>query len=310
MNFLYVSKQGVSFTFFSLVLVLVTFFYIEYFPVSYRYSDLENYKEHYEVGYQLSLLKSPFFYSLSNFFSYLGFSFEAFRAILFYFFYFSISLFFIRVVPCKSSSIFFLFSFLIFSFIYFPYQALSTLVLRQGLGVSFLFFSLFFSGFHSVRRRFFLVVVAAGFHPSILFYAFPLLAILAFKGLRFVTVFYFFSVFFYIIDFGFYVKDIFSGWDWFIYSSYALDDFDYNVGFKSTFLMLSLVPVVVYFLFFMLTNGSYRGERDELFEFYLWANGLALFFSGFAYYDRLLLLSWVLIPFILFFLSSRFRVRI
>lgn len=278
----------------------------EYFSFDFFYgygSDLWVYNYEYNnLGFSLNIFNSPVYYFFSSTLSALGFSFEFFRASLFFVFFVAV----VRQFYLFSNNHFLVFLFLIVALFYPVYISLSSLVLRQGLGVAFLMIIGFWGNSRSFIVHSFLVFLAALSHLSLLFYILPLYLSHKFSVLKFSLFFWVGVVIAYIMDVGIIIKDVLSvllGFLGFPYVKYALIDFDYKLGFNVNFLLPSVV-VLLFMVVAKLRFQFFSIQSLYLLRFFFFSNGVALLFSGFAYYDRLMIYSWILMPFIVLSLNS------
>lgn len=271
-----------------------------------RYTgDLENYYFVY-IEKDIPTFSSLGYYYISYFFSLLGVSFEFFRFFAFYIFYFSLLLFSKPII--KKRVIFTLFALSIFIFP--PYQSLSDFILRQGLGFSYLFYVNFFNFNKNSDfcKKITNVIFASLFHPTFVFYIFPLFALRFFRTIRSTLLIYLLFIVIYILDFGYYIRDFFGNYEYLnVFSSVPdlVETVDYVTGFKILFFIFSLIPLAIYFARGIF--GLFFSKMEiEFFRFYWFANGFGFLFSGYPYYDRVMLFSWVLIPFFFIFFLNKF----
>lgn len=261
------------------------------------YTDLYNYMQHYYGGGDLALLSSPAYLFFSQLFLYVGLDFNAFRFFLFFIFYYSI---FISLDKLNGNA-FIVLCFLVACFFFPSYQSLSEYILKQGLGFSFLLILGFYFFGMSFQKRVALILFSVLFHISFIFYLLPMFLLLLFKGVRPVLYFWIFSAISYLfsipVQLGGYlpILDFISSEERFSGFSSDTSDSEYVLGFKLSFLALSVLPVALAFLLFLLKRQQNQCSI-YLFSMYLWSNALGFWLSGFQYYDRFMMFSWVIIP--------------
>lgn len=290
-----------------MLLVLSLFYYYSFTGLYSFGSDLWIYRENfYSTHIDFAFISSPAYFIFSSGMSHLGFSFEFFRVTICFFFYIAV----LRQFYSLSVN-HLLVAVLFFLVLFFPaYQSLSTLVLRQGLGVAILMLLSFWGEGRSLRRQSFYVLIAASAHLSLLFYLVPLYLSNRIKRLRLILIIWMSIAFLYSMNVGLLIKDLLVQFLTLLglpYVEYALFEVEYNLGFNANFLIPS------FFIIFLvaLCKFCYRALSERslyLLKFFFITNGLAFLFSGFPYYDRLMLYSWVMIPLIILTLFSDFRI--
>ncbi|WP_157381261.1 EpsG family protein [Tepidiphilus margaritifer] len=299
-------SQKKAANYFAQIFLCLVFFAIFFDWGSSTYGgDLQNYHEKY-IGKEIFGLASFGYYFLSYLFSVLGIPFVLFRFFLFFMLYFSLMRFSLKITQKKILILLFVLGIFFFP----PYQSLSDFILRQGLGFSYLFLTNFFyfNEKQDFRDKIINIIVASLFHPTFLFYFFPLLALKIFRALVPTLAIYVIFVIFYVLDFGYYTSDLFRTFIYLdIITSFdpLVSAEDYVVGFKFYFLLASLLPLIVYLAGYLF-GLVFKEFEVELFRFYCFANGLGFLFSGYPYYDRVMLFSWVLIPFFAISFLSKF----
>ena len=179
------------------------------------------------------------------------------------------------------------------------YQSLSSLVLRQGLGFAFLVVSAFFFRSHLFVVSAAKVLVASLFHLSMLFYVPVLLVNRFISSLKLLVLFWCITVVLYVCNIplafvNFLPADLAGA-----VRAFSMVEDNYVTGFKPLFLILSVVP----FLFLLLRPYYYYVCKNqmmfEMLKIFFVANSAGLLFSGFPYYDRVMLFSWVLVPLVM-----------
>lgn len=289
------------------LLVALVISFIQYASLSnYGYSlegDLSRYSLYFEINRSFSYLdtlseKDPVFYLLAWLFSQFV-SFVFFISALTGFFYFSLSFAYSYLLRV---SVLYLFPLLIFSTWYFAYNNLTEVAIRQGLAVATLFLSGFYFG--KGRASYLKIFVASLFHIATIFYI-PVI-FLCMRILRLSSYMYIWSIsaFLYVTEtYSILVKFIpyysidFLGY----YGGYinSLDIKEYVTGFSLLKFIMSAFPVLLLIWKMPRRIVMRDSEYFMLFRIYLIANSLGLAFSPFAYYDRILIFSWALIPIIL-----------
>lgn len=223
------------------------------------------------------------------------FNFELFVTTCFFLFYVSL----IRVFYFLSEVKWLVFVVFIAIFFYPMYQSLSSLVLRQGLGFAFLFVSGFFFRSHLFLWSAAKVVVAALFHLSMLFYIPVLLVNRFISSLKLLVLFWCVTVALYVTNVPLAFVSLLPGDLAGAVRAFSMVEDNYVTGFKPLFLVLSVVP----FLCIVIRPYYYYVCRNqmmfEMMKIFFVANSAGLLFSGFPYYDRVMLFSWVLVPLII-----------
>ncbi|RVU41291.1 hypothetical protein EOE67_03570 [Rheinheimera riviphila] len=188
--------------------------------------------------------------------------------------------------------------FFIICFVYPSFNSLTTLVLRQGVGFSMLFFLSFY--FYSERRltSFGKVMFASLFHASFLFYIPVLIASVFIRQLSTLSISWLIIAILYAADIPMKITDFLPENIKVFYRVAAATETEFVLGFKPLFLILSSLPMLC------LTMRSYYNEVKQnkllfnVYQIFILANCMAMLFSGIPYYDRIMLFSWVLVPLI------------
>lgn len=234
------------------------------------------------------------FYYLMYFFSNYS-SFEWFVVFCFFIFYASLIQTFYYLCEVKWLV------FIVFAAIFFypMYQSLSSLVLRQGLGFAFLFVSGFFFRSHLFLWSAAKVIVASLFHLSMLFYIPVLLVNRFISSLKLLVLFWCVTVALYVTDVPLAFVSLLPADLAGAVRAFSMVEDNYVTGFKPLFLLLSLVPflciVIRPYYYYVCQNQM----MFEMLKIFFVANSAGLLFSGFPYYDRVMLFSWVLVPLII-----------
>jgi hypothetical protein len=233
----------------------------------------------------LYIQTDPGFYGLMLLFARL-FDFPSFLVSCYFLFFLSL----ISPIYKMSTSAVLAVFFFVICFFYPSYNSLTELVLRQGVGFSVLFFMSFYFNAESKLMSLVKVMLASLFHATFLFYIPVLIAVWSFKRLSTISFIWLIIAILY---------------------AFATDT-DFTLGFKPLFLILSALPMLC------LTLGAYYREVKQnkallnVYQIFIVANGIAMLFSGIPYYDRVMMFSWVLVPFIgvsfFSFLLARTRV--
>lgn len=179
------------------------------------------------------------------------------------------------------------------------YQSLSSLVLRQGLGFSVLFLTSFFFYSHRFLPSVLKVALAATCHSSMVFYLPVLLVNRLISSLKLLVFFWCIVVVMYVVEIPVLFVDLLPADIAKMARAFSMMQDNYVTGFKPLFLVLSVVP----FLFILVRPYYYYVAKDplmfEIMKIFFVSNAAGLLFSGFPYYDRAMLFSWVLVPLIL-----------
>lgn len=228
------------------------------------------------------------------------FNFELFVTTCFFLFYVSL----IKTFYFLSDVKWLVFVFFLLLFFYPMYQSLSSLVLRQGLGFAFLFVSAFFFRSHIFLWSSAKVLVASLFHLSMLFYI-PVLFINRFiSSLKLLVLFWCVTVGLYVANVPLAFVNLLPGDLAGAVRAFSMVEDNYVTGFKPLFLILSLVPflciVIRPYYYYVCKNKM----MFEMMKMFFVANSAGLLFSGFPYYDRVMLFSWVLVPLIMMNFTS------
>lgn len=188
--------------------------------------------------------------------------------------------------------------FFLVCFFYPSYNSLTTLVLRQGVGFSLLFFLSFYTNSHHRLLSAGKVMLAALFHASFLFYIPVLIAAVFIRQLSTLSVSWGTIALLYAANIPMKITDFLPENIKVFYRVVSASESEFIVGFKPFFLILSCLPMLC------LTMGSYYREVKEnrllmnIYQVFILANGMAMLFSGIPFYDRIMMFSWVLVPFI------------
>lgn len=282
--------------------LLIVFSSHRYFEVSamdgvFYNTDIGNYLRYYGDRSYIETYTVDYLYFLLTYFLSLFVSFEFFLALVVFVFFGSIVRFYNSCFGVNVRSIFFLWLCLFYPI----YTSLTEVVIRQGLGFSVLFYLDFFNVNSNFKKRFFALVIASMFHFAFVFLFLVFFICIYIKNLRNIICVWMGITLAYIFDLPLIIlnnvvpSSLLSG----IFAIYA--EIDYTKGFKPAFLFFSIVPVI----FFLSNKFRALLRRNDsaryVFSIYLISNLSGFFLSGFAYYDRFMIFSWVLIPFLIFY---------
>lgn len=190
---------------------------------------------------------------------------------------------------------------LLFCILYFypMYQSLSSLILRQGMGFAFLMILGFYFNSHSLLISSLKVVLAAFFHLSLLFYLPVILVNRLISSLKLLVFFWCVVAVLYVLNVPMAFVSLLPADLAGLVRAFSMIEDDYVVGFKPLFIVLSAIP----FLLLLIRPYYYYIAGDkvmfEIMKIFFVANSAGLLFSGFPYYDRVMLFSWILVPLIL-----------
>ncbi len=234
-----------------------------------------------------------FYYLMMFYGKYLNF--ELFVTTCFFVFYYSLIKPFYHLCEAK-----FLVLVLFVLMFYYPmYQSLSSLVLRQGMGFAFLMMAGFYFQSHKFLISSLKIAIAALFHVSLLFYIPVLLINKLIASLKLLVLGWLVLVALYIVEVPTHFVDLLPADLSSMVRAFSMLEDDYVVGFKPLFLLLSVVP----FFLLLLRSYYYYVAADkvmfEILKIFFVANGTGLLCSGFPYYDRVMLFSWILVPLII-----------
>lgn len=235
----------------------------------------------------------PGFYSMMLLYARL-FDFPSFLITCYFIFYCSL----IAPLYKISSSAVLAVVFFIICFVYPSFNSLTTLVLRQGVGFSMLFFLSFY--FYTDRRlvSFGKVIFASLFHASFLFYIPVLIASVFIRQLSTLSLSWLIIALLYIADIPMKITDFLPENIKVFYRVASATETEFVLGFKPLFLILSCLPM----LCLMMRSYYYEVKQTPLlfsvYQVFILANCMAMLFSGIPYYDRIMLFSWVLVPLI------------
>lgn len=200
-------------------------------------------------------------------------------------------LFFLSGRMLLNSRSLFLFAMLLITFPF--YGAITSNVIRQGLAISLvmLLFSLSRRRSDNTFIKLLGLVVGAIFHLPTALVMSTLLISRKYKP----------SVY---IWFGFvglslmspYYAEMFSRLVSGKYQIYLGSGIDYITGFRWQFALFSFLPIVIYILLNKFFNLAYS---NQILSIYIWMNGLGLLFNFLPFYDRFLIPSWMLLPFLM-----------
>lgn len=188
--------------------------------------------------------------------------------------------------------------FFLVCFVYPAYNSLTTLVLRQGVGFSVLFFLSFY--FYSDRRLMSVgkIMIAALFHASFLFYIPVLIAAVFIRQLSTLSISWLVIALLYIADIPMKITDFLPENIKVFYRVVSAGEVDFILGFKPLFLVLSCLPMLCLVMKSYYREVSQDKSLMNVYQIFILANGMAMLFSGIPYYDRIMLFSWVLVPII------------
>lgn len=188
--------------------------------------------------------------------------------------------------------------FFIICFMYPSFNSLTTLVLRQGVGFSMLFFlSFYFYSDHRLKS-FGKILIASLFHASFLFYIPVLIASIFIRQLSTLSISWGVITLLYIGDIPMKITGFLPENIKVFYRVAEATETEFVLGFKPLFLVLSSLPMLC------LTLSSYYREVKQnkllfnVYQIFILANCIAMLFSGIPYYDRIMMFSWVLVPLI------------
>ncbi|MBU1309915.1 MAG: EpsG family protein [Gammaproteobacteria bacterium] len=190
---------------------------------------------------------------------------------------------------------------ILFCILYFypMYQSLSSLVLRQGMGFAFLMIAGFYFNSHAFFISALKVVIAALFHLSLLFYLPVILVSRLISSLKLLVFFWCVVAVMYVLNIPTSFVSLLPGDLAGLVRAFSMIEDDYVLGFKPLFFALSIVP----FLLLLIRPYYYYVAADkvmfEIMKIFFISNSAGLLFSGFPYYDRVMLFSWILVPLIL-----------
>jgi hypothetical protein len=255
----------------------------------------------------LYIQTDPGFYGLMLLFARL-FDFPSFLVSCYFLFFLSL----ISPIYKMSTSAVLAVFFFVICFFYPSYNSLTELVLRQGVGFSVLFFMSFYFNAESKLMSLVKVMLASLFHATFLFYIPVLIAVWSFKRLSTISFIWLIIAILYAANIPLTISEMLPAEIKFFYRAAFATDTDFTLGFKPLFLILSALPMLC------LTLGAYYREVKQnkallnVYQIFIVANGIAMLFSGIPYYDRVMMFSWVLVPFIgvsfFSFLLARTRV--
>lgn len=185
------------------------------------------------------------------------------------------------------------------SFYFFAFNNLTENALRQGVAVSFLFLLNFFIKDVKIILELVKVTIGYLFHNSILFYVPVLLVYYIFNKVKYILLIWVISAILYITDIYLLLPNYFSFLPINIdVGALGIDSEGYNYGFSILKFIPSAFPIT------LLIIGQYKDrifqnkKLTRMWKIYTIANAIGMSFSSYAYYDRILILSWILIPFL------------
>lgn len=259
------------------------------------WNDISSYKKNNEI-----FRYEPGFFIFSKIFSYL-ISFSLFlwliKFIVFYSFL-RLALKFYKNIPVV------LLVSLITFFIFPPIISISNLVIRQGLSVAFLFYYLSRIDIGEIKLNniFFLCIALPLFHYSAIFVLLAIWLFFYVRGIYPLLIWFVLNIL--------YIFNIPGNIGLFFYTKMGLSitaldavgsfsEVDYVVGFKSSFLFVSVffiaIPFIVSFFGFLVIRTKDLFTLP-VFRFYLILNSLCVFTSLMPFHDRFFIWSWVFGP--------------
>lgn len=279
----------------------VRYYYVESLNGYFSDSDTDNYLSYYGDAELIANFRADYLYFLTSYILSNFLSFEIFLSFLNFLFFFGVIRFFVVSFGCSWKAPFFLACCLFYP----SYNSLSELVIRQGIGFAILFSFGFYSHTTGWRKKSVALFFATLFHTSFIFY-FGILVLhnTLIKNMSRALIIWIAFAFFYILNLPLRLVGILGGFQLVgeIFASYA--EAEYIVGFKATFFIVSALPVMLLVLSKFRLALAKDGFGRYIFTFYLIANAVGFIFSGFGYYDRVMLFSWVLIPYLLYYFLS------
>jgi hypothetical protein len=259
-------------------------------------NDIENYRLIYgEFQENIEdIIRDPL-YSIVSYVASLCVSFDVFLSFCFAFFFLSLGILLIKINIGLLLILFFYPLFFNFGI----YESLSSFTLRQGLGFSILFISSFFLNENNRKANYYYVLICACMHLSFIILLPIVFFLKIIKSYKIIFLIWSTSLLLYVINFYPEVTNII---EFFLpaHRGFSMVDSGYSTGFKYKFFIFSLVPILA-----ILCNSNIRKmmlcvpNNSYVLYTYLLSNSAGFIFSGFPYYDRILMLSWALIPIIL-----------
>lgn len=211
--------------------------------------------------------------------------------------------FFLAVFSNFKNKLFSLIFILIFYIYFLPIVSLHSLVIRQGLAVSVLFFFLAKINDEKTSEKKMLIILFS----SILFHysAIIIIIVLVLMNLKknyFPFILWICSGLIYFFNFSFYIGQYIYGLLGINIYLVNLHGVEYILGFKPLFLLISIffiiIPIILYFIGTL--NISLKDLLSlKLFRFYFILNSLCMYTSFMPYYDRYFLWSWAIGPVLL-----------
>lgn len=183
------------------------------------------------------------------------------------------------------------------------FLALLTNVIRQGLTIAIVIFTYALSVRLKSGRIIILlgIIVGSSIHlPT----AVILLPLLYKRSIKYPMILWTLSVVvsFFSSYYSQYVSSFISG----KYDIYLQNSYNYETGVRWQFIVFSLFPFVsMLFIRFKHVPAKYK----QLFNQYLMINAVSLLFNFLPYYDRFLLSSWALMPFLFTFVADAIWTR-
>lgn len=182
---------------------------------------------------------------------------------------------------------------------YFAYDSLLYVVFRQSLAVIILFAFYFPEEPRGKLYYFTLALIASFFHISAIIFFFIYLSTQTFKKINLYLYLFIFSFCAYIIDLPLYftenIKEILNT----IFPMkknliHIYEIKNYQLGFSLKKSIIILFPLI-FFIFERKETISNHFKR-EIWQIYFIISSVGMIMSGIAYYDRVLLYAWILIP--------------
>ena len=209
---------------------------------------------------------------------------------------------FSKITSCKYLIIYFIL--LLISFFWMSFTFGSTL--RQGIASSILFYFLFRNKILSLKKDILVIFLASTIHLSaIIFIPYLFFEKLFINRLKLITFFFVIVCIFYTFNLNYFVSD-------FIYNLANILDLDirsltyYKIdhpttGFSILKLLATVLPPFLYILALSIGSNPIESIHKRLYLYYIYPSIIGMLLSQMSYYDRILLFSWTISPFLLTF---------
>ena len=303
--------------------LIITIFFWQFFDLSTaltpgandHQTNLEKYYEKYqslsiEEFLQSSLSIPNYFktkldigYDFISFtFKILDFKFENFLFVSIFITFLAYINTFSKITSCKYLIIYFIL--VVLSFFWMKFTFGSTL--RQGITISFLFYFLFRNKKLSLKKDLLFIFLASTVHLSaIIFIPYLVFEKLFINRIKLISCFFIIVVLLYSLELNYFVSNLIYNLsnslnlDLRALTNYKMDH--PTTGFSIFKLLATVLPLFLYLVALSIGSNPIESIHKRLYLYSIYPSILGLLLSQMSYYDRILLYSWTVSPFLLTF---------